>query len=45
MSEKLHYSLVGQPELLDVVDDEWLHAALPDDGTLVGHLCKVRCKL
>ena len=34
MSEKLHYSLIGEPELLDVVDDDWLRACLPDDGAL-----------
>lgn len=32
MSEKLHYQLVGEPELLEVVDDDWLTATLPDDG-------------
>lgn len=31
MSEKLHYQLVGEPELLEVVDDDWLTATLPDD--------------
>ncbi|KAK9798225.1 hypothetical protein WJX73_009482 [Symbiochloris irregularis] len=31
MSERLHYSLIGEPELLDVIDDEWLKATLPDD--------------
>lgn len=32
MAERLHYSQVGEPELLDTIDDEWLRASLPDDG-------------
>ena len=34
MAERLHYSLTNEPELLDVIDDEWLRASLPDDGAL-----------
>ena len=30
----MHYSLIGEPELLDVIDDDWLRACLPDDGAL-----------
>jgi len=32
MSATLHYSLVREPELLDVLDEEWLKDTLPDDG-------------
>ena len=34
MSATLHYSLVGEPELLDVIDEDWLRDTLPNDGVL-----------
>ena len=35
MSTTLHYSLVGEPELLDILDEDWLRDTLPDDGALL----------
>ena len=32
MAQSIHYSLVTEPRLLDVVDDEWRRDTLPDDG-------------
>jgi hypothetical protein len=32
MSAYVHHTLISQPELLDVVDDEWAQDRLPDDG-------------
>ena len=32
MASTLSSQLTGNPELIDVVDDQWLSATLPDDG-------------
>ena len=32
MSTTIHFSVISQPELLDVVDDEWMQDTLADDG-------------
>ena len=32
MASTLSSQLTGNPELIDVVDDRWLSATLPDDG-------------
>ena len=32
MSATISYLQTGDPELLDVLDDEWLTDTLPDDG-------------
>ncbi|KAK9846512.1 hypothetical protein WJX81_005724 [Elliptochloris bilobata] len=31
MSTTLHYSLLREPELLDILDEAWLRGTLPDD--------------
>ncbi|BDA42083.1 hypothetical protein COCOBI_02-8840 [Coccomyxa sp. Obi] len=31
MSITIHFSLISQPELLDVIDDEWMQDTLADD--------------
>ncbi len=36
MSVFVHYTQISEPELLDVVDDEWMKDRLPDDGGLHG---------
>jgi hypothetical protein len=35
MSAYVHHTQISQPELLDVVDDEWAQDRLPDDGVLI----------
>ena len=32
MSSTIHYALVRDPKLLDVVDEEWEKDKLPEDG-------------
>ena len=35
MSTTIHFSLISNPQLLDVVDEEWMQDKLEDDGELV----------
>ena len=35
MSSTIHFSLVSNPQLLDVVDEEWMQDKLEDDGELI----------
>ncbi len=42
MSATLHYSLVGEPELLDVIDEDWLRDTLPNDGVLAALFLMLR---
>lgn len=32
MSSTLHFSLLRDPKLLDVIDEEWEKEVLPEDG-------------
>lgn len=32
MSSTLHFALVREPHLLDIVDEEWARDSLSDDG-------------
>jgi len=32
MSTTIHFSLISNPQLLDVVDEEWMQDKLEDDG-------------
>ena len=32
MSKTIHYSLISEPHLLDLVDEEWRKDKLPDDS-------------
>lgn len=32
MSTTIHFSLISEPHLLDVIDDEWMEDTLADDG-------------
>lgn len=32
MSSTVHFSLISNPQLLDVVDEEWMQDSLEDDG-------------
>ena len=34
MSTTVHFSLVSNPQLLDVVDEQWMQDKLEDDGML-----------
>ena len=34
MASTLDFALVREPQLLDLIDDEWAHNCLPDDGEL-----------
>ena len=38
----VHHAQISRPELLDVVDDEWMQDKLPDDGAMAGAL-EFRC--
>ena len=35
MSTTIHFSLVSNPQLLDVVDEQWMQDKLEDDGVFV----------
>jgi hypothetical protein len=32
MSTTIHFSLISEPHLLDIIDDEWMQDTLADDG-------------
>lgn len=34
MASLLPFTLTGNPELVDILDEEWLKATLPDEGEL-----------
>jgi hypothetical protein len=38
MSQTIPYSVIKEPELLDIVDEEWETDKLPNDGTLSAFL-------
>ena len=35
-SANVHYAQISDPQLLDIVDEDWMREKLPDDGRLVG---------
>ena len=41
MSSTIHFSLISNPQLLDVVDEEWMQDKLEDDGELIVSLLKM----
>lgn len=41
MSSTIHFSLISNPQLLDVVDEEWMQDKLEDDGELIVSLLKI----
>ena len=41
MSSSIHFSLISNPQLLDVVDEEWMQDKLDDDGELIVSLLKI----
>lgn len=44
MAASVSYLQTGDPELLDVIDDEWLSDTLPDDGEELGASAKSASK-
>ena len=44
MAASVSYLQTGDPELLDVIDDEWLSDTLPDDGEALERFSKVCAK-
>ena len=41
MSSTIHFSLISNPQLLDVVDEEWMQDKLEDDGELIVPYLKI----
>ena len=37
MSTTIHFSLISNPQLLDVIDEQWMQDKLEDDGGRLPH--------